>query len=70
MISEHYESMLMEYGSTIGIRAARKHLGWYLEAAGLGGDRFLRRLLLENDDPAQVIAALPGVFGDALKEAA
>ena len=30
LVVEHYEAMLAEYGTAVGLRAARKHLGWYL----------------------------------------
>ena len=32
---EHYEAMLAHYGRELGLRNARKHIGWYLEASGL-----------------------------------
>ncbi len=35
LIAEHYEEMLSFYGLTLGLRVARKHLGWYLEEANL-----------------------------------
>ncbi|SDO11911.1 Dihydrouridine synthase (Dus) [Aureimonas jatrophae] len=31
VVIEHYEAMLAHYGQTIGLRHARKHLGWYLD---------------------------------------
>lgn len=31
LILEHYQSLLEHYGVHIGVRAARKHLAWYLE---------------------------------------
>src|SRR5690606_33694282 len=46
IVAEHHEMMLTEYGVHVGLRAARKHLSWYLEAAGLDGDRELRSALL------------------------
>ena len=33
IVVEHYEGVLTEYGIAVGVRAARKHLDWYLEAA-------------------------------------
>jgi tRNA-dihydrouridine synthase B len=38
---EHYEMMLAFYGEAVGIRHARKHLGWYLEryAAVTGSEK-------------------------------
>jgi tRNA-dihydrouridine synthase B len=34
LILAHHEAMLSFYGRDLGLRVARKHLGWYLEAAG------------------------------------
>ncbi|MCC6736694.1 MAG: tRNA dihydrouridine synthase DusB [Bauldia sp.] len=61
--AEHYSGLLAHYGAGVGIRAARKHLGWYLDriiAAGGGGDTALRARLFRSDDPAEVIAVLRG----------
>jgi nifR3 family TIM-barrel protein len=33
-IAEHYEAILMFYGNDIGLRLARKHLGWYADELG------------------------------------
>ncbi|WP_370641117.1 tRNA dihydrouridine synthase DusB [Nereida sp. MMG025] len=33
MIGDHYASMLSFYGKDLGGRVARKHLGWYMDAA-------------------------------------
>jgi tRNA-dihydrouridine synthase B len=35
LIAQHYEEILLHYGADLGLRVARKHLGWYLEEAGL-----------------------------------
>ncbi|MGR3619875.1 MAG: tRNA dihydrouridine synthase, partial [Roseovarius sp.] len=51
MIVDHYEAMLSFYGLDLGLRVARKHLGWYLE----GVDPALRREVLTATDPAHVI---------------
>ena len=32
IIAEHYQAMLVHYGIENGLRAARKHIGWYLDA--------------------------------------
>lgn len=53
IVVKHYRSMLSYYGSARGVRIARKHLGWYLEAAGIGGAA--RAAILAEDDWRQVI---------------
>ena len=35
MVSTHYSAMLNFYGGELAVRAARKHLGWYMDAAGI-----------------------------------
>lgn len=67
MVIGHYEAMLAFYGPELGLRTARKHLGWYLETAGLEA---ARGLILTLTDPACVIAELRAAFADAQKVAA
>lgn len=63
MVAEHYEAMLAFYGTDLGLRVARKHLGWYMDEAGTPGD--LRRLILTSRDTGEVLARLPEAFRDA-----
>ena len=70
LIAEHYEGMLVEYGTHIGVRAARKHLDWYLEAMGQPVEREARKLLLASEDPSAVLAMLPSIYGDSWRLAA
>ena len=32
LVAGHHDAMLSHYGRDVGLRAARKHLGWYVEA--------------------------------------
>ncbi|MEZ5753004.1 MAG: tRNA dihydrouridine synthase DusB [Paracoccaceae bacterium] len=57
----HYEDILEFYGEDVGVRIARKHLGWYVDAAG--GDAGLRAVLVREGNPARVLERLP----DALR---
>ncbi len=57
MVVAHYQAMLSFYGSDLGGRVARKHLGWYMDEAGTGPQ--LRRAILTSRDPEQVIRLLP-----------
>jgi nifR3 family TIM-barrel protein len=57
MVSGHYEAMLSFYGADLGIRVARKHLGWYMDGRGVSGD--LRRRILTERAPSEVLAMLP-----------
>ena len=57
LVARHYEAMLGFYGLDLGLRVARKHLGWYVDAAG--GDPALRARLMRESQPQQVLALLP-----------
>jgi tRNA-dihydrouridine synthase B len=70
LVTEHYEAMLTEYGTHIGVRAARKHLDWYLEAIDGPVDRDARKILLATEDPAAVVAMLPAIYGGEWRAAA
>ena len=61
MIIAHYEDMLSFYGRELGLRCARKHLGWHLEDAGLPQ---ARDAILTSTDPAQVIRLLQDAFAE------
>jgi len=58
LVAEHYEAMLTFYGTDVGVRVARKHLGWYLDAAGAQ----MRRPILTAPCPRQVLALLRDAF--------
>lgn len=59
LVGEQYEQVLAGYGRDLGLRVARKHLGWYLDAAGLPrGD------MLTLDDPGLVLRRIARVFGE------
>ncbi|WP_170595316.1 tRNA dihydrouridine synthase DusB [Ruegeria arenilitoris] len=62
MVRAHYEAMLGFYGADLGLRVARKHLGWYMDEAGTPAS--LRRAVLTSRDPAEVLR----LIGDALTE--
>ncbi len=70
IVVEHYEGVLSEYGIDVGVRAARKHLDWYLEASGLPVAKETRRRLVESQQPAEVIGLIGAIFGGEMREAA
>ena len=67
LIAGHYEAILSFYGRDLGLRMARKHLGWYLDAAGAQAHR---PAMLTATDPAWVLALIARAFGDAERLAA
>jgi len=52
MVLGHYQAMLGHYGRDLGLRVARKHLGWYLDRAGRPD---AREAVLTQTDPAAVM---------------
>ncbi len=63
MVARHYEDILSFYGPALGLRCARKHLGWYLDTAQAGAGA--RHAILTADDPATVLRLIRAVLSDA-----
>jgi tRNA-dihydrouridine synthase B len=65
-----YEEMLTHHGARIGVRHARKHLGWALDAAaetaGISPDRLktARAHVLTSEEPAEVSRRLSAAFDE------
>ncbi len=53
---EHYRGMLDLYGNDVGVRVARKHIGWYTK--GLTGSAEFRNHCNRIDDPQEVLGEL------------
>lgn len=70
IVCEHYEGMLEDYGISVGLRAARKHLDWYLDGFGIRLGKDERRELLNLETPEAVLARIAAVFGDDFRSAA
>ena len=56
----HVEAMLVHYGTFLGLRNARKHVGWYLEKSGAPAAvvKTHRQLLCTESDPTRLVAGL------------
>ena len=67
LISGHYEAMLEFYGADLGVKVARKHLGWYLAEAGVIGER---SRLLVAETPAETLALIGWCFAEGERRAA
>ncbi|SLN54645.1 tRNA dihydrouridine synthase DusB [Oceanibacterium hippocampi] len=65
IVLEHYDAMLSHYGLNVGLRAARKHLGWY-GARHAGGKSFRDRVMRldEADAVRQEIRAFYAGLAD------
>ena len=57
LVLGHYDAMLGFYGTELGSRVARKHLGWYMD--GTGAETKLRKAVLTTRNPAEVFKLLP-----------
>jgi tRNA-dihydrouridine synthase B len=68
LLAEQYDAMLAFYGRDIGLRVARKHIGWTLDR--IPGAVALRQRLMRADDPASVLLALKTWQPDAATERA
>lgn len=62
--AEHVEGMLTHYGRHLGLKNARKHIGWYLESSGADGNtvKAWRRHLCTQTDAAAVLAGLAAFY--------
>ncbi len=56
-VAAHHQDMLAFYGAELGLRVARKHLGWYMDGAGT--PPALRREVLTASTAAEVARLLP-----------
>jgi len=69
LVAGHHEAMLSFYGTALGARVARKHLGWFMDHAGT--EAALRRRLLTappHEVPGLLPAALAGTGAGAAAE--
>jgi tRNA-dihydrouridine synthase len=62
MISEHYEDILRFYGKDVGLRLARKHLGWYADAARAP----LRAQMMVSSTPAATLELIRAAFSEGI----
>ena len=57
MVSKHYTEMLKFYGVALGVRVARKHLGWYMDHVNT--PKVVRNQVLTAKTEGEVLALLP-----------
>jgi nifR3 family TIM-barrel protein len=69
---EHVEAMLTHYGTSLGLRNARKHIGWYLEKSGRAAEvvKAWRRSLCTEESAPRVLCGLAQFYADAEEAAA
>jgi tRNA-dihydrouridine synthase B len=67
ILIEHFEDILLHYGSEVGVRLARKHVAWY--SKGLTGSAEFRGVVNRLNDPAAVRAAIAAFYTPLLEKA-
>jgi nifR3 family TIM-barrel protein len=58
LVADHYAAMVEFYGPLNGPRCARKHLGWYIDRAGIAVAPELRRAIMTEPRPDRVLRLL------------
>ena len=68
ILNEHYRDMLKLYGEDVGVKVARKHIGWYTK--GLAGSAEFRNRANSEADPHIVLKMLEEFYTPWLNKAA
>jgi nifR3 family TIM-barrel protein len=70
--SAHLEAMIEAQGPSVGLREARKHIGWYLSSSGrpVAAVREWRRRLCTSENARDVRAGLARFYDEAMEAAA
>jgi nifR3 family TIM-barrel protein len=68
----HVEAMVEQDGPKVGLRNARKHIGWYLASSGRAAEKVKswRRRLCTSEDVGEVRAGLGEFYTQAMEAAA
>ncbi|WP_420343701.1 tRNA dihydrouridine synthase DusB [Paenirhodobacter sp.] len=62
LVAEHYEAILSFYGAELGLRLARKHLGWYADAASAP----LRAEMMTSTTPQATLGLIRAAFSERM----
>ncbi len=68
ILNEHYRDMMKLYGEDVGVKVARKHVGWYTK--GLTGSAEFRNRANSESDPRVVLEMLEDFYTPWLNKAA
>lgn len=68
VLDEHYRDMLTHYGEEVGVKIARKHIGWYTK--GMPGSAEFRNLANKEIDATKVLNMLRDFYTPWLDKAA
>jgi tRNA-dihydrouridine synthase B len=64
LVIDHYQMMLQHYGADVGIRHARKHLGWYLDRHAPDLAAQAKAAIMTSKDAGFVVDALRRALND------
>ncbi len=71
LVAEHYSAMLDHYGPILGLRCARKHLGWYADRLPPSPEaKAVRAAMMTGNRPREVLRLIDALFGNDEKRAA
>jgi tRNA-dihydrouridine synthase B len=65
---EHFDAMLVHYGSSAGLRISRKHIGWY--SKGLPGSAEFRGIVNNIDDAEKTRELIKNFYETRLEQSA
>ncbi len=65
LVAGHYEAVIEHYGREVGLRAARKHISWYIDEAGFDIPQSARREMLTSQDEKAVARLIHDWFSQS-----
>ncbi len=65
VLLEHYEALLLHYGTDAGVRLARKHIGWY--SRGLPGSAEFRAAVMRVPEPGAAIHLIRAFYAPLIE---
>lgn len=67
-VLKHFEMMLSHYGDYMGVRIARKHIGWYLEAILKDKEELKqwRKLIFSQEESIEVSRKIDSFYNDQI----
>lgn len=70
LVAQHYTAILQSYGDELGVRVARKHLGWYIDANSPHTSPADRKIMLTETRPQKVLEWVGELFEKRWERAA
>ncbi|VAV95861.1 tRNA-dihydrouridine synthase DusB, partial [hydrothermal vent metagenome] len=67
VLAEHYREMMKLYGEDVGVKVARKHIGWYTK--GLPGSAEFRNRANKEISASKVLSMLEEFYSPWLENA-